>query len=277
MVVACLGLLTLGCGTTKSQLAKEQMLMSDAVDQAVGQIDFRTLSGEKVYFDSKYIQNIKGVGFVNSEYIISSLRQQMMAADCRLQDEPTEADFVVEARVGTLGTNGHEIVYGVPASNSLSTAASLVPNAPNIPTIPEISFARKDAQLGAAKIAVFAYERQSKRPVWQSGTSRASSKALDVWLLGAGPFQSGSVYEGPQFAGTRFRLQDSDHEARPLAGSYVDYDEEFHFPRALAPVDREVDVAGFQEELPPVVNPPPTAATSEPAPLPSASSQEANP
>ena len=95
MVLTCAGLLALGCGTMKSQLAKEQMLMSDAVDHAVSQIDFRTLSGRKVYFDSKYIQNIKGVGFVNSEYIISSLRQQMMAADCRLQDEPTTAEIIV--------------------------------------------------------------------------------------------------------------------------------------------------------------------------------------
>ncbi|MBI2480982.1 MAG: hypothetical protein HYV60_20815 [Planctomycetia bacterium] len=83
-----------GCGTTKTQLATEQLLMSDAVDMAVADIDFGAMAGQNVYFDSRYISNVKGNGFVNAEYIISSLRQQMAAADCRLQDDADDADSV---------------------------------------------------------------------------------------------------------------------------------------------------------------------------------------
>lgn len=245
-----------GCGTTKTRLATEQLLMSDAVDEAVSRVDFRALSGEKVYFDSQYIQNIKGFGFVNADYIISSLRQQMLAADCRLQDSKDEADFIVEARVGTLGTNGHEVVYGVPANQSLSDAASLVSSVPSLPSIPEISVAKRDSQLGAAKIAVFAYNRETKEPVWQSGVSRAKSDAQDMWILGAGPFQRGTIYKGTQFAGRKIRVPKLNDEPQPLEDGPIALQEQFHFPRRLAAPDMmddelsKVEVAGFEERLP---------------------------
>ena len=198
----------IGCGSTKNRIATEQLLVSDAVDLAVSELDFRPLAGRKVFFDTKYIKNVKGIGFVNSEYIVSSLRQQMIAADCRLQTELEEADYVVEARVGTVGTDANEIVYGIPASNALASALSLVPSAPIVPSVPEISLARKDAQTGAAKLAVFAYNRSTGQPVWQSGISKAKSTAKDYWVLGAGPFQRGTIYKGTQFAGERIRLPD---------------------------------------------------------------------
>ena len=269
LALSCFCVAAAGCGTTKSRLATEQLLMSDAVDAAVEDIDFQSLSGEKVYFDTKYIANIKGIGFVNSEYIISSLRQQMMAADCRLQDQPAEADYIVEARVGALGTNSHEIVYGVPANNSLSAAASVVPDVPPIPTLPEISLARKDSNLGAAKLAVFAYERVSKRPVWQSGISKAKSHAQDYWIFGAGPFQRGEVYDGTQFAGNRLPNPLRQEKNSDAAGAPIAYKEQYHFPRKLIPEPRDLDpvsVVGFQAELPPSSIPPTEPPPFEPAP-----------
>jgi hypothetical protein len=204
-----------GCGSTKSRTATEQLLMSDAVDRAVAQIDFKELSGQKVFFDTKYvvntkdpafIGNLKGLGYVNAEYVISSLRQQMVAADCRLQDKLEEADFVVEARLGAVGVDNNEVVYGLPASAPYSAAANVVANGPSIPSLPELSVARKIVQVGAAKIGVFAYERQTREPVWQAGISQAVSNARDSWILGIGPFQEGTIYRGTQFAGSRMQI-----------------------------------------------------------------------
>jgi hypothetical protein len=206
-VVGLLLTIAAGCGVTKSNTATEQLLTSDAVDMAIAQIDFRPLAGQLVYFDVKYLQNHKGVGFTNAEYITSSLRQQMIGAGCLLQDDKESAEFVVEARIGALGSDSHDIVYGIPASNALSTAASVVTGTPAIPTIPEISFARKNDQSAAAKLGVFAYHRESKQRVWQSGMSVAKSTAKDLWFLGAGPFQSGTVYDGVQFAGSDLLLK----------------------------------------------------------------------
>ncbi len=141
--VLLLGCLTAGCGTTKSRLATEQLLMSDAVDRSIASIDFRPLSGRSVYLDTQYVKNIKGNAFVNADYIISSLRQQMLAAHCYLEENAQDADYIAEVRVGALGTDAHDVTYGIPASNALSSAASLVPNAPAIPLVPEISLARR--------------------------------------------------------------------------------------------------------------------------------------
>lgn len=220
--LSMLALVVAGCGSTNTRTATEQLLTSDAVDMAIAQIDFRPLAGQDVYLDTQYIKNFKGIGFTNAEYIISSLRQQVVGAGCYLHDNKEDAEFVVEARIGALGSDSHDIVYGIPASNALSTAANVVAGAPALPTIPEISFARKNDQSAAAKLAVFAYHRESKQRVWQSGMALAKSTAKDMWFLGAGPFQSGTVYDGVQFAGADIDLPlKSDEDlTRPLISRF---------------------------------------------------------
>ncbi len=197
-----------GCGTTKQTTATEQLLGADAVDRAVARIDFTPFAGQKVYFNTEYIKNYpgktyQGIGYVNSEYVISSLRQQMITAGCLLFDKVEEADYVIEARIGTLGHDANEVVYGLPANNALSAASAALPGAPPLPTIPEISVARKSDKMAAVKVAAFAYDRQSRRPVWQSGLSLARSTSRDTWFMGVGPFKRGSIHDGVEFAGTR--------------------------------------------------------------------------
>ena len=199
MVLILLALLS-GCGTTTKRVATEQLLMSDAVDQAISQLDFRSLEGHKVFLDTLYLHSVKGVGFVNSEYIISSLRQQLTAARCYIQDTRETADVIVEPRVGALGTDGHEVVYGIPQSGNIASAASMFSRVP-IPALPEVSFGKNNAQTGIAKVVVFAYDRETRQPVWQSGIAKSESTSSDTWFLGAGPFQKGTIYEGMRFAG----------------------------------------------------------------------------
>jgi hypothetical protein len=104
-----------------------------------------------------------------------------------------------------LGTDAIEVTYGIPASNALSSAASLLGSVP-VPSIPEISFGKRNAALSTSKVVLFAYHRQTGEPVWQSGTALARSDAKDSWLFGAGPLQRGSIYGGTQFAGSRLRF-----------------------------------------------------------------------
>ena len=202
LVALWVGLLV-GCGTTREQLATDQLLLSDAVDRCVANIDFSPLAGEVVYLDTQYIRSAKSPGLVNADYIISSLRQQMMLAGCQLQETRDEAEYIVEARVGTLGRDAHDVNYGVPPSNAVNAAATIVSNSPPLPVLPEISIAKKTDDSAAAKIAVFAYHRETKRSVWQSGLSIAKSSARNRWVLGAGPFQSGEIYKGTHFAGNK--------------------------------------------------------------------------
>lgn len=167
---ACL-LLTLlaGCSSGKQRLATEQLVMSDSVDRSVAKIDFEPLRGQKVFLDTKYMTTSRPPGFVGPEYVISSLRQQMMAHDLRLMDKPEEADIIVEARCGTLGNDGHDVSFGIPAGNNIGATAATLSGYPVPAILPEISLAKRMDQMGAAKVAVFAYHRESKEPIWQSG------------------------------------------------------------------------------------------------------------
>lgn len=225
---------TVGCGTTTQRRGTEQLLLSDAVDHAIAQVNFGPLSGRRVYLDSSYLQSVKGVGFVNAPYIISSLRQQLTAAGCMLQDNREKADVIVEARVGALGTDGHEVIYGLPKNNLLSSASAVLPGVPSIPVVPELSAARVDAQSGIAKLMVFAYDSETRRPIWQSGVARSESSSRNSWVLGAGPFQRGSVHEGTRFAGSR--IKSLDDESRQAEGQ--EYFAEKHFPVGTVPIVR---------------------------------------
>jgi hypothetical protein len=243
---ALLGLVTIlmlsGCGKTIRNDATEQLILSDAVDRSIRNIDFSPLSGRDCYLDTKYIKATKSPTFVNSEYLTSSIRNQILAAGCRLVDDLKDAELIIEPRVGTLGADMHEVTYGIPSNNVLSQAASVAvattgaaPAAP-IAAIPEISVARREDQTAAAKVAVFAFDAETNRPVWQSGMSVANSNARDWWVFGVGPFQNGTIYDRTRFAGSRFKL--------PLVGSAGDggrrqaisLDEEYVFTTPEAPV-----------------------------------------
>ncbi len=261
-VLSCLILLEIvslsGCGTTLTRGATEQLLISDAVDQTVARLDFSALSGKTVYLDTRYIKNVKGMGFVNADYIISSLRQQMTAANCLLQDKLADADYVVEARIGALGTNSHEVSYGLPQSTSVSTAyntaASMVPTVPALPPLPELSVAKKNDQSAAAKISLFAYNRQTKHPVWQSGISRSVSTAGDTWVFGVGPFQRGSIHKGTQFAGTRLGFPFLNREKQKQRPQ-IAYKDEHLFDEPPQKTESQSSESDHAESQPPAPQP----------------------
>ena len=222
-----------GCGATKSYTATEQLLMSDAVDATVAKLDFRYLANRKVYLDATYLKTVKSPLLIDSDYVISSLRQQMLAAGVLLVEGREEADIVAEARMGALGIDGHNIIFGVPASNALSSASSAIAGTPLLPPLPEISFARREAKSGAAKLAVFAYDRTSREPVWQSGVARSTSTAKDMWFMGIGPFQHGTIYDGTQFAGGDIMGEIAEKGPDPVrdSKSYAKYLSEQHYER----------------------------------------------
>ena len=180
-------------GRTPARTATEQLLISTAVDRAIEQIDFTPLAGKNVYFDPQYLE-----GIVDKNYVISTMRQHMLAQHCILNPDKQTAEFTIEARAGAVGTNHHDVLLGVPAL-SLPTGALIgMPSA-----IPEIPFAKSTDQKGVAKIACFAYNNTNGQAVWQSGVYPVVCNAKDSWFLGTGPFQRGSIYDGTRFAGSR--------------------------------------------------------------------------
>lgn len=205
-----------GCGTTKSYEATQQLLLSEAVDQSISAIDFRPLTGQKVFLDTQYLKQVKTPTLVNSDYVVSALRQQITGAGCLLQAQEAEADIIIEARLGALGTDGFQINYGVPSNSIVSNAASLIPGAPQVPSMPELSLARRETSEGAAKVAAFAYDRVTREALWQSGTARSNTTARDVWILGVGPLQTGTVRNKTRWVGSGLQFgSDGDSTSSP--------------------------------------------------------------
>ena len=79
-----------GCGTTRmsdsARTATEQMLVSDAMDQAVSNLDLRALAGKQIYLETAFLR-----GTVDCEYLIATFRQHALASGCILKSKADEA------------------------------------------------------------------------------------------------------------------------------------------------------------------------------------------
>jgi len=202
-VMLAMILTLVGCGTTKwtdtSRSATEQLLISDAMDRAVSGLDFRALAGKEVWLETKPLQEA-----TDSAYLISTLRQHMLASGCIFKEKEADAKYVVEVRSGAVGTDHHELVYGVPR---VDIPAVIPVSGVGVPSnIPEINLVTRTNQRAVVKLAVFAYNRETGRPVWQSGIAPVESTAKAIWIFGAGPFQRGSIYKGTAFAGDKLNI-----------------------------------------------------------------------
>ena len=197
-----------GCGTTRwsdsKRTATEQLLISDAVERTVMQIDMRPLAGQAVFLDTTILDDV-----TDGKYLASALKHQLLASGCRLAAGADTADIVVEARAGALGTDRNDVLLGIPATS--------VQVAGNGTSIPELALFKRTDQRGVAEVNLFAYERASGRAVWQSGLARIDSNTRDRWMLGTGPFQDGDIHDRIEFAGERFWLPWKRKEARDEA------------------------------------------------------------
>ena len=163
-------------------------------------MNLQALSGQSVFFDDSKLADV-----VDKNYLISSLRQYLLANGCNLRDKREDADFVVEARAGAVGTDRSDLLFGLPSMNVPQIALVQPVNA----IIPEIPIAKRKDQRGIAKIAVFAYHRQTGAPVWQSGLVHEESSANDVWILGAVRSSVGRFTQGTEFAGSAIRAEEA--------------------------------------------------------------------
>lgn len=185
-----------GCGTTKwsdtSRTGTEQLLVSNAIDRAVGDIDFGPLGDKRVYLETDAVTEV-----TDNKYLVKALRQHLSSSGSILCDEKEDADYIVEIRAGAIGTDRDDMLIGIPAF----TLPSIPGTEFAAGTIPEIPFVKRTKQRGVAKIAAFAYNRRTGRPLWASGNNQGDSTARNLWFAGAGPLTRGSIYTESTFAG----------------------------------------------------------------------------
>lgn len=169
-----------GCSTLKTtntaRSSTEQMLVSNAVDQALDKIDFRSFNGHTVFLEEKYVD------CVDKAYVIGSIRHRLLQVGSRLVDKVDDAEVVVEPRSGSVGTTNSETYVGIPEITL-----------PGMLTLPEVRIATRSQQVGVAKIGIAAYDRKTRNALGVGGLTLAKSDDSNLSVFGIGPFQSGTV------------------------------------------------------------------------------------
>lgn len=172
----------MGCNSMKSsntaRTSTEQLLISNSVDQALAKVDFRPFARRSVYLEEKYLES------VDKAYIVASLRHQLLHAGSRLVSKPEEADIILEARSGGVGTDMQELFLGMPAIS--------VPGPMPI-SLPEVKLLSRTSQKGMAKIGLAAYDAKTKTATGKGGVTFSQSDTNNWYVFGMGPYQNGSV------------------------------------------------------------------------------------
>lgn len=194
-VISVLWVAAVGCATTRTtdtpRTASEQLLISHAVDQALAKVDFRPLAGRAVFVQEKYLDG------VDKNYVVASVRHQLLAAGSRLVDKDTEADVIVELRSGGVGTDRMESYVGTPRID--------IPGMLPV-QIPDVQLATNKRQMGTAKIGIVAYDAKTRQALGSGGVVSASSDDNNWFVLGIGPFRSGSMRQELQRASSESSL-----------------------------------------------------------------------
>ena len=174
MLVSC------GCTSMKTtntaRSSTEQMLVSNAVDQALDKVDFRPFEGHAVFLEEKYVD------CVDKAYVMASIRHRLLRVGASLVEKPTESEVVVEPRAGTVGTTNAETFLGIPEITL-----------PGMLTLPEVRFLTRSQQVGVAKLGVAAYDTKTRTALGEGGMTLAKSDDTNLSVLGVGPFQSGTI------------------------------------------------------------------------------------
>lgn len=179
----CLGSLVcvaFGCSTTKqsntARTAREQLLISNAIDQALAKVDFAPFRGARVFVDEKYLD------CTDKGYLIGSVRHRAMANGAVVVNKVEEADVVLELRSGGVGTDMADSFLGTP---------EIV--LPGMLTIPEVRLVNKTRQSALAKLGLVAYDPKNNAVLGTGGVSSSLSDDNNWYVMGIGPWQSGTV------------------------------------------------------------------------------------
>lgn len=172
--------LSTGCAknvtSNTARTGTEQLLISNAIDQALDKVDFSAFSGTKISIEEKYLDA------VDKSYLMSSIRHRLAYYGATIVADVKEADIILEPRSGAVGTDNSEMFYGVPEVVL-----------PGMLSLPELKLVTRSQQRGTAKIGIVAYDAKSHRILGSGGVSLAVSDQNSWNVLGVGPYKSGTV------------------------------------------------------------------------------------
>lgn len=176
---SCL-MLILGCTSTKTsntaRTGTEQLLISNAVDQALAKVDFRPMAGKKVLVEEKYLDS------VDKGYVVSSVRHHVLHAGGQLAAKPEEADIFLEMRSGGIGTDNSDAYLGVPGITL-----------PGMVSLPDVKLITRTRQSAFAKLGLVAIDAKTHQELGAGGMSLAMSDDNNWYVMGVGPYRQGTM------------------------------------------------------------------------------------
>lgn len=179
-ICASLLLVLIGCTSTKTsntaRTGTEQLLISNAVDQALGKVDFSPMAGKKVLVEEKYLDS------VDKGYIVSSIRHNVLHAGGHLTAKPEEADIILELRSGGVGTDISDAFLGVPGISL-----------PGMVALPDLKLVTRSRQSAFAKLGIVAIDAKSQQELPVGGVSLAMSDDNNWYVMGVGPYRQGTM------------------------------------------------------------------------------------
>ena len=150
-IALALTVLLSGCATVResypSRTATEQLLISDAAEDAAGQPKLKIPGKQNCFLDTT---NFEGV---DAKYAVSAIRQKLMEQGIALMETRDLADVIIEIRAGALSidSKGRQIALpGLPIDRILPVSNPLTFNQWTSRT-----------DLGIAKISAFAYYKKT--------------------------------------------------------------------------------------------------------------------
>lgn len=172
-----LSLFVLGCASVRrsepARTATEQLLISQAAEQAMSRVNFSWLQGKKVFIEDKYFESY------DKGQAVSLIREKIALGGGLLTSTNDKADVVVEIRSGALSVNSSDFMVGIPSITLPVPVSGPV-------TTPEIAFFKDMKDDGIAKFSLFAYGRETGAYTNASGPDSGKAHYYMYKLFGIG-------------------------------------------------------------------------------------------
>ncbi len=137
-----------GCVATKplasAGAAREQLLVSSAIDDATSKLQLSEPAGERIFVRSDAPNSFEG------QYLIGRIRARLLEQGYAIADQPQEADLILEVSVAAMALDQHGRNLGVPAF----TAGPLA-------SVPAVSLYQSDNSRAVMKVAFVIYSAKT--------------------------------------------------------------------------------------------------------------------
>jgi len=193
LLAALLMSLITGCTSSvrtsdPARTATELFLQSEAVIQAVSQLNVEPLRDRIAYVDSSYLSS------TDREYLLGEVRAHLLTQGVRLVSQRDQAQVIIEVRSGGVGVDRSGTLVGIPPmvlpagteqANTMVYAAQFA--------TPELSLFKDINQVSYATVAFVAYWASSGEVVASSGPFVGKRYRSDWWVIGIGHRVRGNV------------------------------------------------------------------------------------